>query len=128
MRNGVFLFGGCDAEPLLQLVAVKKRIVPETVFPFFLKQDVPVSPSRSGNFLPVRKNKRDGQEVTASGRTYGHILFEEEGKNGFGYDPLFYSDKLQKGFGVASAEEKNAVSHRAKALAALSEKIKGMGL
>ena len=70
----------------------------------------------------------DGQEVTASGRTYGHILFEEEGKNGFGYDPLFYSDKLQKGFGVASAEEKNAVSHRAKALAALSEKIKGMGL
>lgn len=70
----------------------------------------------------------DGQEVTASGRTYGHILFEEEGKNGFGYDPLFYSNELKKGFGVASAEEKNAVSHRAKALAALSEKIKGMGL
>ncbi len=66
----------------------------------------------------------DGREVTASGRTYGRILFAPEGENGFGYDPLFYSDELEKCFGIASAEEKNAVSHRAKALSALAAKLK----
>lgn len=64
-----------------------------------------------------------GREVTASGRTYGSILHREEGKGGFGYDPLFYSDDLGKSFGVAAPEEKNAVSHRARALAALAKKL-----
>ena len=64
----------------------------------------------------------DGRELTASGRTYGRILFFPEGDNGFGYDPLFFSDDLKKSFGTADAEEKNAVSHRARALAALAEK------
>lgn len=66
----------------------------------------------------------DGREVTASGRTYGRILFAPEGENGFGYDPLFYSDELEKCFGMACAEEKNAVSHRTKALSALAAKLK----
>ena len=70
----------------------------------------------------------DGREVTASGRTYGRILEKAEGEGGFGYDPLFYSDELGMSFGLASAEEKNAVSHRGKALAALAEKLKGMKL
>lgn len=66
----------------------------------------------------------DGREVTASGRTYGKILHREEGEGGFGYDPLFFSSELGKSFGLASAEEKNAVSHRGKALRALAEKLK----
>ena len=70
----------------------------------------------------------DGREVTASGRTYGRILEKAEGEGGFGYDPLFYSDELGMSFGLASAEQKNAVSHRGKALAALAEKLKGMKL
>ena len=70
----------------------------------------------------------DGREITASGRTYGRILDKAEGEGGFGYDPLFYSDELGMSFGLASAEEKNAVSHRGKALAALAEKLKGMKL
>ena len=70
----------------------------------------------------------DGRSFTASGRTYGTILSVPEGEHGFGYDPLFFSDELGKSFGIASAEEKNAVSHRAKALAALSEKIKGLSV
>ena len=70
----------------------------------------------------------DGREITASGRTYGRILEQEEGEGGFGYDPLFYSDELGMSFGVASAEQKNAVSHRGKALAALADKIKGIEL
>lgn len=69
----------------------------------------------------------DGRELTASGRTYGHILHGQEGEGGFGYDPLFYSDDLQKSFGLASAEEKNGVSHRARALAALAAKLGGEG-
>lgn len=65
----------------------------------------------------------DGKEIIAEGRTYGSILTELKGNNGFGYDPLFYSDDLKKSFGEASAEEKNAVSHRGRALAALKEKL-----
>ena len=65
----------------------------------------------------------DGKEVTVTGRTYGKIMYDEKGENGFGYDCLFFSDDLQKSFGEASAEEKNAVSHRGRALQALKEKL-----
>ena len=61
----------------------------------------------------------DGRELTAEGRTYGTILHEEVGAGGFGYDPIFYSEDLQKSFGVATAEEKNGISHRFRALKAL---------
>lgn len=67
--------------------------------------------------------RTSGEIVTATGYTEGEILFEEEGNNGFGYDCLFFSKDLQKSFGVASDEEKNTVSHRARALRALLEKI-----
>ncbi len=67
----------------------------------------------------------DGSSVLAEGKTYGKILLEEEGTGGFGYDCIFYSNELEKSFGVASAEEKNAVSHRFKALCALKEKLGG---
>lgn len=69
---------------------------------------------------------KDGAVVTASGRTYGRILRAPDGEGGFGYDPVFFSGELGKSFGRASAEEKNAVSHRAKALAALAQKIGGI--
>ena len=61
----------------------------------------------------------DGRELLAEGRTNGVILTEEVGSGGFGYDCIFFSDDLQKSFGVASAEEKNAVSHRFRALQAM---------
>ena len=64
----------------------------------------------------------DGKEFSAEGKTYGFILAEESGNGGFGYDPLFFSDDLQKSFGVATAEEKNSVSHRYRALCILKEK------
>ncbi|MBR2341402.1 MAG: RdgB/HAM1 family non-canonical purine NTP pyrophosphatase [Clostridia bacterium] len=64
----------------------------------------------------------DGKEIVGHGRTYGKILFEEVGENGFGYDCLFFSDDLQKTFAVASAEEKNSVSHRYRALCDLKSK------
>ena len=58
----------------------------------------------------------DGKELLAEGATYGVILEKEDGEGGFGYDPLFFSNDLQKTFGVATSEEKNAVSHRFRAL------------
>ena len=60
--------------------------------------------------------KRGGEVVSGTGETHGFIAFKEEGKNGFGYDSLFVSDDLGKSFGLASAEEKNSVSHRKRAL------------
>lgn len=69
-----------------------------------------------------------GEEIVASGRTYGRILDAEQGNGGFGYDPLFFSEELQKSFGLAAPQEKNAVSHRGKALAALAEKLRERGL
>ncbi len=63
----------------------------------------------------------NGKIITASGKTYGKILTELQGENGFGYDPLFYSNDLKKSFGLATSEEKNAVSHRGRALQNLKE-------
>ena len=58
----------------------------------------------------------DGRELVAEGQTYGKILEKETGEGGFGYDCLFFSDDLQKSFGLATAEEKNSVSHRFRSL------------
>lgn len=63
----------------------------------------------------------DGKEWIAEGHTHGEILKEERGVGGFGYDCLFQSDDLNKSFGEASAEEKNAVSHRFRALQAMQK-------
>lgn len=68
----------------------------------------------------------DGKEITASGKVFGHILHSPIGDNGFGYDPVFYSDELKKSFAQASAEEKNSVSHRGRALRNLYEKLGGI--
>ena len=65
----------------------------------------------------------DGREYTFKGTTYGHIMEEEKGENGFGFDPVFYSDELKCGVAECSDEEKNSVSHRGKALFALKEKF-----
>ena len=66
----------------------------------------------------------DGEEITAEGRVDGHIMISPEGKNGFGYDPIFYCDEIGKSFAMAESEEKNTVSHRGRALLSLYEKIK----
>ena len=70
----------------------------------------------------------DGRQVLVEGKTYGKILLEEVGTGGFGYDPLFESEDLKKSFGIATAEEKNAVSHRGRALKLMREKLEEEGL
>ncbi len=54
----------------------------------------------------------------------GRILEVPHGAGGFGYDPLFFSDELGRTFGDASAEEKDAVSHRGRALRAFLQALK----
>lgn len=68
----------------------------------------------------------DGKELVVEGKTHGSILTEEVGVGGFGYDCIFQSDDLGKSFGEATAEEKNAVSHRYRALQALLKEWKRM--
>jgi XTP/dITP diphosphohydrolase len=53
----------------------------------------------------------------------GRILEQPRGTGGFGYDPLFLCDALQKTFGEASPEEKDRVSHRGQALARLVQRL-----
>ena len=65
----------------------------------------------------------NGDILSAFGEVKGEILTERHGKNGFGYDPIFYSYELAKPMGIATAEEKNSVSHRHRALAEIIKKI-----
>ena len=54
----------------------------------------------------------------------GRILEEPRGAGGFGYDPLFFSDELGRTFAEATPEEKDAVSHRGRALHALADALR----
>ena len=65
----------------------------------------------------------DGTYEYREGRTYGKIIDEEKGDTSFGYDSIFLSDELSKTFGQASSDEKNSVSHRARALNQIKELI-----
>ena len=58
------------------------------------------------------------------GKTSGRILKKNVGKNGFGYDAIFYSNELKKSFGVASTEAKGKISHRGKAISEFIEYLK----
>ena len=67
----------------------------------------------------------DGAEIITNGEVIGKITKEPAGDGGFGYDPVFYSDELEKTFGEATLEEKNTVSHRSRALKALYDILSG---
>ncbi|HZN96820.1 MAG TPA: non-canonical purine NTP pyrophosphatase [Gemmatimonadales bacterium] len=73
----------------------------------------------------VLYRKPNGFPETFEGACTGRVLASPAGTSGFGYDPLFWSDDLQKSFGEATDEEKDAVSHRARAFRALRAAIGG---
>lgn len=60
-----------------------------------------------------------GETLVARGECPGRIIEAPTGENGFGYDPLFVPDGYEKTFAQLSEEEKNEISHRAKALEVL---------
>lgn len=64
----------------------------------------------------------DGREFTVRGTVEGKIGFELQGNGGFGYDPLFISEKGC--FGLLSPEEKDSISHRHNAILKFIEELK----
>ena len=64
-----------------------------------------------------------GKSTDFAGTVNGRIIKELNGKGGFGYDPLFFNEEINKTFGEATKEEKNKISHRGKALKILKEEI-----
>ena len=65
----------------------------------------------------------DGTTVSAEGEMHGEVIFTPRGENGFGYDPIFFLPEYGMTSAEISPEEKNRISHRAKALNALVEKL-----
>ena len=65
----------------------------------------------------------NGDVLTARGECPGTIAFAAMGEGGFGYDPVFFLPKLKKTFAQLSAGEKNAISHRGRALEAFQAKL-----
>ena len=66
----------------------------------------------------------DGNTIVARGECKGRIIEAPTGENGFGYDPLFVPEGCDRTFAQLSEDEKNAVSHRAKALEKLEKLLK----
>ncbi len=66
----------------------------------------------------------DGRILNAEGEFHGQIDYEMKGTGGFGYDVLFYLPEYGMTSAEISAEEKNRISHRSKALRLINEKLK----
>ena len=64
-----------------------------------------------------------GETILREAHVSGEITRSEQGAGGFGYDSLFYLPELGKTMAQLSPEEKNGLSHRARALAALGETL-----
>ena len=67
-----------------------------------------------------------GKEYLFEGIVRGNITTEEQGEGGFGYDPLFVAEGHSLSFAQISAEEKNAISHRGRAVRKLAEFLQGL--
>ena len=66
----------------------------------------------------------DGEVLISRETMEGYIGWEQEGENGFGYDPIFFLDEFGCSSATLSPEQKNSISHRGKALRAMKEELK----
>jgi len=81
-------------------------------------------PRRTGRFVcSLCLVRVDKPEITAKGEVKGVLISESKGTNGFGYDPHFYVEDYDMTMAQLSSDIKNSISHRAKALMSLKQKI-----
>ena len=80
--------------------------------------------NRAARFRTVISLIRGGEEIQVEGIVRGTIATQESGAEGFGYDPLFIPEGKSVTFAEMSADEKNAISHRGRAVAELVEVLK----
>ena len=66
----------------------------------------------------------DGTVLRSRGECEGEIMHGPKGDGGFGYDPVFKPDAVERGMAELTPDEKNAISHRGKALRAFAEELK----
>lgn len=76
---------------------------------------------RRARFRTVIALITGGREYLFEGIVPGQIIFEQRGKEGFGYDPVFIPDGYNRTFAEMSLKEKNLISHRAIAIRKLSD-------
>lgn len=70
----------------------------------------------------------NGQTLLTRETIEGYIGERPAGENGFGYDPIFYVDEYKCSTAQLTDQQKNAISHRGKALRAMKEQLRGYGL
>lgn len=80
--------------------------------------------NRRARFRTVISLIRGGEELQVEGIVRGTIATEESGNEGFGYDPLFIPEGYDYTFADMSADQKNAISHRGRAVAELVKALK----
>ena len=76
---------------------------------------------RSARFRTIVTLIRSGKMQQVEGVVNGKIAQQEEGEGGFGYDPVFVPEGYKKTFACLTAEEKNSISHRGRAMEGLRE-------
>ncbi len=101
---------GLDDEGRVQLLLKNMKKVPDE--------------KRTARFVCVITMVSNDGIITARGECEGVINHAPKGENGFGYDPVFYMKEYGKTTAEMSPDEKNAVSHRGKALKIFAEKMK----
>ena len=100
---------GLDDEGRVQLLLKNMKDIPDE--------------KRTARFVCVITMVNNDGVITARGECEGVINHAPKGENGFGYDPVFYMKEYGKTTAEMSPDEKNAVSHRGKALKIFEKKI-----
>ena len=77
--------------------------------------------NRKAYFATVIALILNGQTYTFEGKVDGYIATEPHGEGGFGYDPIFIAEESGRSFAEMSSEEKNAISHRGRAVRKLAD-------
>lgn len=72
--------------------------------------------NRKANFKTVITLHFQGETYNFTGIVNGYILEKRQGEQGFGYDPIFIADGMDKSFAEIDIDQKNAISHRGKAV------------